>query len=239
MACTALQVIKYAKSQVGTKEKPAGSNKTKYGRAYGLNGQPWCAIFVWYCYYMCKSTELYYGGKKTAYVPALADYYIKEKRMVKKSKGRLGDIVFFDFDRNGNSDHVGFIYNNLGNGWYITIEGNTGVGNNTNGGMVMYRKRHKSNIRWIARPRYKKVTTTKKTSKKGSQASTKGKTKKYPVLKKGSRGKYVKKLQKLLKIKADGIFGAKTEAAVKKYQKKKKLQADGIVGAKTWAKLLK
>lgn len=239
MACTASKLIKYAKSQIGTKEKPAGSNKTKYGRAYGLNGQPWCAIFVWYCFYMCKSTELFYGGKKTAYVPALADYYINHKQMVKKTKGKAGDIVFFDFDRNGNSDHVGLIYKNLGAGWYITIEGNTGIGNNTNGGMVMYRKRHTSNISWIARPKYKKVTATKKTAQKASEGSTKANTKKYPILKRGSRGKYVKKLQKLLKIKADGIYGAQTEKAVKKYQQKNKLSTDGIVGAKTWLKLLK
>lgn len=36
---------------------------------------------------------------------------------------------------------------------------------------------------------------------------------------------------------ADGIFGAKTEAAVKDFQKKNKLDVDGIVGPKTWAAL--
>jgi hypothetical protein len=35
----------------------------------------------------------------------------------------------------------------------------------------------------------------------------------------------------------DGIFGAKTEAAVKNFQQKNGLAADGIVGNKTWRKL--
>lgn len=55
------------------------------------------------------------------------------------------------------------------------------------------------------------------------------------VLKKGSKGESVKTLQEFLKITADGIFGANTEAAVKSWQKAYGLFDDGIVGPKTWA----
>jgi hypothetical protein len=55
------------------------------------------------------------------------------------------------------------------------------------------------------------------------------------VLKKGSKGESVKTLQEFLKITADGIFGANTEAAVKSWQKAHGLFDDGIVGPKTWA----
>lgn len=223
MTATASLVMRIAKSQLGYKEKPSGSNKTKYGKAYGMNGQPWCAMFVWWCFKKAKADELYFGGKKTAYVPTLADYYIEHKRIVKKTHGKLGDIVFFDFDHNGNSDHVGFVWKYLGNGYYKTLEGNTGVGNNANGGQVMFRKRHISQISRIARPKYRKVA----------------KKKSYPTLQKGSKGKYVKAVQKKLKIKTDGIFGSETEKAVKKFQKKHGLTVDGVVGAKTWKKLLK
>lgn len=64
------------------------------------------------------------------------------------------------------------------------------------------------------------------------------------MLKNGSKGDDVKALQILLNGlgyacgAADGIFGAKTVAAVKKYQADKKLTQDGIVGANTWKKLL-
>ena len=39
--------ISVALSQVGYKEY--GTNKTKYGEWYGMNGEPWCAIFVSWC----------------------------------------------------------------------------------------------------------------------------------------------------------------------------------------------
>lgn len=55
------------------------------------------------------------------------------------------------------------------------------------------------------------------------------------VLKKGSKGSEVKKVQTLLnkrgaKLDPDGDFGSNTEAAVKAFQKKFKLKVDGIVG---------
>ena len=54
------------------------------------------------------------------------------------------------------------------------------------------------------------------------------------ILKLGSKGEDVKKLQSKLGITADGSFGLKTEQAVKDYQKSKGLTVDGIVGNKTW-----
>lgn len=39
-------------------------------------------------------------------------------------------------------------------------------------------------------------------------------------------------------LQEDGIFGAKTDAAVRKYQRENGLQEDGIAGEKTWAKLM-
>ena len=59
------------------------------------------------------------------------------------------------------------------------------------------------------------------------------------VIKKGSKGEAVKKLQKALGVTADGIFGENTEAAVKKFQSKNGLMPDGIVGEKTLASLQK
>ena len=58
------------------------------------------------------------------------------------------------------------------------------------------------------------------------------------VLKKGSTGENVKRLQAELGLEGDGVFGPGTEAAVKKWQAANGLAADGIVGPKTLAKLL-
>ena len=53
------------------------------------------------------------------------------------------------------------------------------------------------------------------------------------ILKNGSIGSYVKQIQVVLGLNADGIFGTKTEIAVKKFQKENGLYPDGIVGKKT------
>ena len=58
------------------------------------------------------------------------------------------------------------------------------------------------------------------------------------TLKRGSKGVEVKKLQEVLGgLTVDGIFGAKTQAAVRAFQAAKGLKVDGIVGPQTWAAL--
>jgi len=57
------------------------------------------------------------------------------------------------------------------------------------------------------------------------------------ILKVGSKGEDVKKLQAKLGLGADGVFGSGTEAAVKKWQSSNGLTADGIVGEGTWSKM--
>ncbi len=57
------------------------------------------------------------------------------------------------------------------------------------------------------------------------------------LLRKGSRGEAVKRLQSGLGIGADGIFGSGTEAAVKEFQAANGLDADGLAGPETLAML--
>ncbi len=57
------------------------------------------------------------------------------------------------------------------------------------------------------------------------------------TLRKGSKGEEVKKLQSLLGIAVDGVFGTYTEKAVKEFQLKHNLAADGVVSTKTWEAL--
>lgn len=58
------------------------------------------------------------------------------------------------------------------------------------------------------------------------------------VLRVGSTGHDVKRMQVALRITADGQFGPGTEAALKKWQAANGLTADGVAGPKTLAKLL-
>jgi peptidoglycan hydrolase-like protein with peptidoglycan-binding domain len=67
----------------------------------------------------------------------------------------------------------------------------------------------------------------------------------HPLLRKGSNGPDVRKLQNMLNkvshpsphLGIDGDFGPKTEAAVKAFQTSHHLTPDGVVGTQTWAAL--
>ena len=58
---------------------------------------------------------------------------------------------------------------------------------------------------------------------------------KAPLLRRGSKGEWVKKMQRVLGTTPDGDFGPGTERAVKAWQQKNGLTADGVVGPKTLA----
>jgi putative chitinase len=57
------------------------------------------------------------------------------------------------------------------------------------------------------------------------------------ILRRGSRGAEVKKMQEALKVGADGVFGPGTERALKAWQRTNGLTADGIAGPATLGRL--
>lgn len=150
------KAFKQAVSQIGTKESPANSNRCKYSYWYGIIG-PWCAMFTTWCYVGAGSKLTFRRGVRYSYVPNMVlaarghDY-----RMVRISKDEVkrGDIVTFDWEGGGmggspySSDHVGLFdeWINKGAGTFKTVEGNTAVGNNSNGGQVMRRERSMSEV---------------------------------------------------------------------------------------------
>lgn len=239
---TAKDILKIAISEIGVKESPPNSNKVKYntdyyGKAVSGSAYPWCCAFVWWVFKQAGASNLFYGGRKTAYCPTVENYY-KSNGQYFKSDPRIGDLVLFEFNRAGRANHIGILEKINADGTYTCIEGNTSSSNDTNGGSVMRRVRKKSLIRGFARPNYD--ANTKPTTKGGNTVTIT-----LSVLQKGSKGEEVKTLQILLNGfgyncgKVDGDFGNGTLTAVKKYQTAKKLTADGVVGANTWNSLLK
>lgn len=153
-------IIEQAKKFEGVKESPANSNNVifnthYYGHEVKGSAYPWCCAFVWDVFRMCGASKLFYDGKKTALCAAVESWG-KNKHLAvsNKNKGKKGDLVLFDFTHSGRSCHIGIILKNNNDGTYTTIEGNTGIGNNSNGGMVMKRTRSVSLIRCIIRPKY-------------------------------------------------------------------------------------
>jgi peptidoglycan hydrolase-like protein with peptidoglycan-binding domain len=59
-----------------------------------------------------------------------------------------------------------------------------------------------------------------------------------PMLKRGSKGRYVKAIQVALGIDADGSFGWGTTSAVTKMQTAKDIEVDGIVGRESWRAII-
>lgn len=238
---TAQKIISKAASQIGVKESPSGSNTVKYNTEYygsKVEGPsyPWCCAFVWWVFKECGMSKLFFGGDKTAYCPTVETYYRQKGQWYTSPK--VGDLALFDFNNKGRAHHIGIVEKVNSNGSVVTIEGNTSLTNNDNGGKVMRRTRKLSTIRGFARPNY-----TGQKSDKGENTVTVELTK----LSKGSKGSQVKTLQRLLialgyscgSSGADGDFGNGTYKAVVKYQKAKGLGADGIVGTATWTSILK
>ena len=142
------RLIEVALSQVGYKENPPGSNKNKYGKAYGLDGEPWCMEFVWWCF-----KEAGFNVFTTASCTTMVERYKKAGQFTTYGI-KPGDIVMFDFSgKKKIYQHVGIV-EKVVDGWVYTIEGNTSVTSNDNGGAVMQRKRNPKLISGVCHPLY-------------------------------------------------------------------------------------
>lgn len=147
---TLARLLDVATSQLGYTEQPAKSNRTKYGEAIGLNGQPWCLSFVWWCFDRA-GFALYRTGSCSALVERYRKY---APAQIVTSGFRRGDIVFFDWSGDRRiTEHVGIV-TAAQPGSVRTIEGNTSVGNDSNGGAVMERTRAIGLITCAIRPKY-------------------------------------------------------------------------------------
>lgn len=148
-------VLAIAEWQVGVIESPFGSNRVKYntdyyGRTVSGASYPWCMAFVWWVF-----REAGFSLYKTASCTAFVNRYrVYAPRQIVTSGFRPGDIVFFDFSGSRKkTEHVGIVAGVVGS-TILTIEGNTGAGNDANGGAVMKRRRNVGLITVGVRPGY-------------------------------------------------------------------------------------
>lgn len=226
------EVLNKASNEIGVKESPPNSNSVKYnnvfyGRAVHDHDvsptvtYPWCCSFVWWVLSSC-------GIKvpKTASCMTLGQWFKDQGRWY-TSDPKPGDVVFFHFKTNNRwTNHVGIVTGIRGKE-IETIEGNTSVNSDDNGGAVMARRRS-SHIVGYGRPQYSEQPEMSLDLK--------------PILKRGDKGNYVKAWQEYLKTcnidigpsGADGDFGPYTERAVKLYQRTKGLPVTGIIDQDDW-----
>ena len=139
---TALEI---AAGEIGYTESPAGSNRTKYGKWYGMDGQPWCMMFVQWCFDRAGHRLPY----KTASCSALLNWYRSNRPEKLVTRPEAGDIVIYTFG------HTGIIERDNLDGTITAIEGNTSPddrGSQDNGGGVYRRKRDKGLVSGYIRP---------------------------------------------------------------------------------------
>lgn len=91
--------------------------------------------------------------KKTASCQDMLAWFEQNGQVV--SSPRPGDIVFFKYKTNNRrTNHVGLVYSVKSADSFQTVEGNTSVNSNDNGGKVMLRERTRTNVVAFARPKY-------------------------------------------------------------------------------------
>lgn len=151
-------VVKAAKVEVDGKYKEGPNNDTKFGKWYGLNYNPWCAMYVSWCFNEAGLVHLVAASSKKGFASCTygMKWFAKKGQLIPIGKAQPGDIVFFNFDNDDtDAEHVGIVIKNDGK-YLHTAEGNTvdpkKKGNQANGDGAYYKKRPYSYCMAVARP---------------------------------------------------------------------------------------
>ena len=148
-------VLAIAAGEVGYSRWDDPQTGTKYGRwfaditgesYYGTSGVPYCAMFVSWVFAHAGASCT---GLPGAYCPTM----LAAGNKVNPSSAQPGDVVYYDWNGDGESDHVGIVVANH-ESYLETIEGNTSVGSGsqTNGGVVARRQRAWDYVCGVVRP---------------------------------------------------------------------------------------
>lgn len=137
-----VKAFENALRDVGMTEHPPNSNECAISNRWGMRG-PWCNMSVSEWYIDAGSTA-FKLGVDWAYVPAMlaaAEHGQNGLALLRPEFVAQGDPVCFDWDSDGIPDHIGIFdrWIDKQTGRFATVEGNTAMGNNSNGGTVMRR----------------------------------------------------------------------------------------------------
>ena len=152
-----MSVVEIAKAEIGYTEE-GKSNDTKYGKWYGLNNNPWCAMFVSWCFDKAGLSKKIAAQNPKGFASCAAGlkWFTDKNKIIPIGQAQAGDIVFFQFDTDAEPDHVGIVkWNNTALKYLQVIEGNTSSGSKgsqANGDGVYLRKRSYSLVMGVARP---------------------------------------------------------------------------------------
>jgi hypothetical protein len=145
-----------ATGYIGYTEGP--NNDTVFGKWFGLNNQPWCAMAVSKVLHEAGVLAQYSNKKKGhASCDEWLKHLTKNNQLVTIGQAKRGDLVFFQFDDDAQPDHVGIVqYHNTAFKYVNVWEGNTSsgkAGSQSNGDGFYLKKRKYDTIMAVARPK--------------------------------------------------------------------------------------
>lgn len=230
--------LNVARSKLGYVE--GANNWTEFGAWYGMQNVPWCAEFASYCLYVSGTPLSITTPKGFAYCPYGISWFKGNGRW--HGDPRPGDLVFFDWARDGISDHVGIV-EAVNRGQITTIEGNTssGASGSQNNGGGVYRRFRSANIVGYGTPTYSGAPAPPThPSPVNSAPPWPGRT--LALVSPMMGGRDVQMWQAKMLDRgwhqigaADGIYGPKSAVVCAAFQKEKRLVVDAQVGPITWA----
>ena len=150
------KVIELCEASVNYTESP--NNDTTFGKWFGLNNQPWCAMSASKMYFDAGIIASVANTKKGfASCDAWLKYLIKNNQLVPIGQAKRGDLVFFQFDEDAQPDHVGIVKFHHTTLKYLQVfEGNTSSGKSgsqSNGDGFYLKRRDYKTIMAVARPK--------------------------------------------------------------------------------------
>lgn len=116
------RLLAVAQNEVGTLEATGNNDGdvTKYPGYFGRGQESYCADFVSWVLHQAG------GSLNDPWCPSIMNKLAASGNWKGRNDPQPGDIVLFDWDHDGVSDHVGFVKQVNPNGTLTTLEGNTG-----------------------------------------------------------------------------------------------------------------
>jgi LysM repeat protein len=111
-------VLNVARGQLGVTATSAGD--TLYSDWFGLPDESWCDMFVSWVAHTAGAADII---GKSAWCPGHVEWFKNRNQWGKTP--RVGAVVFFDWNGDGEADHVGIVETVNADGSIGTIEGNS------------------------------------------------------------------------------------------------------------------
>jgi hypothetical protein len=103
------ELVGTALEEVGYTNGP--NRDSKYGKWYGLNNNPYSAMFVSWCFAKNGLSELVEVSSKKGFASCNIGYerLRENSEQIQWWRVRMGDLAFYDFEKEGRATHVGIV----------------------------------------------------------------------------------------------------------------------------------